>query len=336
MSINSTSGSSPKSSAPKAAAPAAPTSSAPASGGVQADTFNPTAPVPDVPEIRTLNSINNITTEGLGYFTYDNMPSWQYQETKYRTHKNSDGTTSQESYTTYNWSAAFADVTAKLQAISSVADTSNDPTCRQIGSLARQAINNDNWEYFFDEGTAASRYAAMNATLQNIKTLTDNEPQEPQQTISQLKSSTDNANKAIQDLRSTLKDPTLTASNLEQKTQAKIDDYNKKANNIPFWHYLLLFGFFQKGSDHGNANRLQKDLATVKAANPDGLQQQLNGVVGQANKVDQQAPYANSVSGAQSLEDNARGVINSANNIQNSAQDQANQGQDLSKSLNQP
>ena len=295
--------------------------------------------VPDIPAIRTLQSVHQISDDCLGYWNGD-MPSWQYQYTEWKTRTvtNSQGQRVQEQYavTKYNWGAAFADVRAKLQSVAAVAGSTNDSRCQEIARIANQALTSNDWQYFFDEGSDASRYAQLKATLNSINAITQDTPNEPQDTVNQMNGAIGNAGKAIQDLRTTLKDPTLSASNLASKTQAKIDYYNQKANNIPWWHYVLIFGFFQKGSDHGNASRLAQDLKTVQTSNPDALQQQLDALAGRATSVNQQACNTNTIDGASQLQSNAQPITDGANGVRDKANDQNNQGKDLSNSVNQP
>ncbi len=296
-----------------------------------ASTAGAPAYIPDIPAIRTLNNVNQIASEGLNGFN-NGLPSWEYQRTE--THTRSDG--SQYTTTTYDWGAAFADVRSKLQAIASVAGGTNDSRCNQIANLANSALESNDWQYFLDEGSDESRYAQLQNTLNNIYTLTQDMPQEPQTTVNNMNGAVDNASKAIQDLRTTLKNPTLTASNLPQKVQAKVDEYNQKANNIPWWHYLLLFGFFEKSGDHGTASRLQQDLSTVQTANPDQLQQQLDGIASKVPGVTQMAENTTTIDGASQLQETAQPVTDAANNVAGEATNENNQGNDLIHTVNTP
>ncbi len=287
--------------------------------------------IPDIPAIRTLNSVNQIAGEGLNYFN-DGLPSWQYQNTE--THTRSDG--SQYTTTTYDWGAAFADVRSKLQAIAGVAGGTDDSRCQQIANLANTALESNDWQYFLDEGSDASRYAQLQNTVNDIYTLTQNLPHEPQTTVTNMNGAIDSASNAIQDLRTTLKNPTLTASNLPQKVQSKVDEYNQKASNIPWWHYLLLFGFFEKSGDHGTASRLQQDLSTVQSANPDQLQQQLDGIESKVPGVTQMAENTTTIDGASQLQDAAQPVTSAAKGVASTASSENNQGKDLIHTVSTP
>lgn len=318
-------------------------------GAAPGDTYTPSpaaasCSIPDIPAIHTLTAVNQISDQCLGIWGADGYPSYQYQYTKTYKHYHQGYTDSYGNYqppyytytyeTKYNWGAAFADIRAKLQAIADTAGNTNESRCQEIAQLANNALQSNDWQYFLDVGSDQSRFAQLQATLQNINELTSNTPSEPQTTVNQMNGAIADANGAIQDLRNTLKDPTLTASNLSQKVQAKISEYNQKANNIPWWHYLLIFGFFEKAGDHGTANRLQQDLHTVQTSNPDQLQKDLNGIASQAPSIVQQACNTTTVDGATQLQSTAQPVTDAANQVAQTATGQSNQGKDLVKTLN--
>jgi hypothetical protein len=287
------------------------------------------AQIPDISAIRTLQNVNNIASQGLSYFTFDNMPTYQYQDTRTRTRK--DG--SQYTQTTYNWGAAFADVTAKLSAISAITGNENDPHCQEISRLASQALNVNSWEHMLDAGTAATRYLGLSNTLREIQQLTNDTPEQPGVTVNRMDGSIAGADANINDLRRALNDPTVKASDLDQKVQAKIAADHAKAKAIPFWHYLLLFGLFEKGGANGDASDLQNNLSTVRQANPDQLATRLAADKSRANDVVQQATSVRTLDGARGVSQAAKPVTDDANAIKGQAEDQRNHINDLIKSL---
>lgn len=285
---------------------------------------------PEIGAIRTMQNINDIAGQGLSYFTFDNLPSYEFQVQKLRTRR--DGTQYYE--TTYNWSAAFADVTAKLNAISAIAGSEDNPQCQQIANMARQAVMTDAWEYALDEGSAESRYLGMSTTLREIQQITNDTPPQPGETMGSLNNAVAGADNNIRDLRNQMGNATLKQGNLDQRVADVVTKDHAKANSVPWWHFLLLFGFFQKHGANSAASDAQADLDAYKAANPDDLQQRLDAVKSRAAQVADQASHTYTIDGARQLQGSANPVTSDAGAIRDQAGTARDKVKDLIDKLN--
>jgi hypothetical protein len=298
--------------------------------------------VPHLGVIDSLNSIHTISGEALGWGD-PNYPGWQYQETKYRTktgyqdvahtHKNgtvyykSEPYTYQESYVTYRWGSAIQDVRARLQAIQAVAGQSNDSSMRAIANIASNALNQNNWEYMLDEGTAHSRYVALYISLQNINQLS-NTPNQPDASVNNMNGAVLGAKTALSALNANLNNQAVRGSDAVSKLQAAIQQQKDLANNTSgFWHP------FKKHDAENRATQLQKELNTLQGVDPTGLNNQLTSVARRDYETTQEAWGVNNLDGANRLQNDVQPVANDANNLKNQASDQANQVQDLINQL---
>lgn len=287
-------------------------------------------PIIDLSSIRSLQNINDITSQGLGYFTYDNMPSFQYQST--RTRNNKDGT--QTSYTVYNWGAAFADVRAKLTAISAIAGNEPDNTCRQIAQMATMALMQNNFEQALDTGSNASRYVALSVALRNIQTLTNDTPAQPSATVNSMNNAINGAQGTINDLRRQLADGTISSRDLDAKVAAKVKADNDGVAAIPTWKKFAGVGLVQQHNFNSDAKAVQEDLAAIKGANPDALQGRLNQDKQRAGGVQQQASNVRYIEEARALANSASPVKGDAKAVDGEAGGLRDKVNDLIKRLN--
>lgn len=287
-------------------------------------------PIPDLSVIRSMQNINSIAGDGLGYFTFDNMPSYQYQSTRTRTHK--DGT--QETYTVYNWGAAFADVRAKLTAIQAIAMNEPDGTSRQIAMMAQQALMQNNFEQMFDSGSNASRYVALSVCLRNIQQLTGDTPAQPSATVGNMKSAISNADATIGQLRGALANGTIADRGLDAKVAARVKKDQDGVAAIPTWKKWAGVGLIQQHNFNSDAKDVQDELSAVRSANPDALAGRLNDDRQRANGVVGQAFGVRSMDDARSLASAASPVTSDANGITNQAAGLRDKINDLIKRLN--
>ncbi len=271
----------------------------------------------DMPELRTMQSIHEISKD-YSVFGGPQYPGWKYQETRTR----QDGTT----YTAYHWREAISELQAKLQSIRAVAGNQNDFRSKTIANMANTAIQQNFWAEFLDEGSSRSRYAALYTAVQSINQMSETPPQ-PQQSVDSMANSVNGANGQIGGLRQKISDPATRTA--DEKVQAKAAELRQKAQTIPWWQFVLIFGFFKKASLNNQAKRVEENLATLKAANPDALQDKLNDVARRAYETSQQSWTAKTIDDAQALHNNAGPIAQEANGVAASAGDQAKKIQDL-------
>lgn len=271
----------------------------------------------DLPEIRTMASIHEISKD-YSMFGGPQYPGWKYQETRTR----QDGST----YTHYHWREAISELQAKLHSIRAVAGNQNDFRSKTISQMADTAIRQNFWAEFLDEGTYRSRYSALYTAVQNIHTMSEVPPQ-PQQSVDGMAKTVNGAAGAVGGLRQRIGDPAT--RNADAAVQKKAAELREKANNIPWWQFLLIFGFFKKASLNNQAKRVEENLAVLKAANPDALQDKVNDVARRAYEVGQSSWSAKNIDDAQALANNASPINQEANGVAASASDQAKKIQDL-------
>jgi hypothetical protein len=277
----------------------------------------------DMPEIRTMASIHEISKD-YSLFGSPQYPGWKYQETRSR----QDGST----YTVYHWREAISELQAKLQAIRAVAGNQNDFRSKTIASMADTAIRQNFWAEFLDEGSSRSRYSALYVAVQSINQMSEVPPQ-PIQSVDGMAGAVNGAKGAVDGLRSTMKDPGVMSA--EAKTQAKAAEFRQKAQNIPWWHFLLIFGFFEKSGLNNKAKKVEEQLAVLKAANPDSLELQLSETARKAYETSQQSWVAKNIDDAQALANAANPIAAEAGGISKSAQGQASKIQELLKTISQ-
>lgn len=234
-------------------------------------------------------------------------------------------------YTVYEWGTAIQDIRARLQSIQTVAQDEDDSTCRQIAAIAGQALQQNDWQYAMDEGTAHTRYIALYTALQNINTLAQ-APGNPSDAANQMSQRVAAAKSSVDQLQQTMKDPGL--KNAPTRAQTQIAAERKAAAAIPWWHYMLLFGFFQKSGHSDAADTLQQDLTNYQSADPSGLKDQVVNTERQAYDTAQQGWKVKNTSDAQTFDNSAAQVGQTADGIKQQADQQNGQVQDLLKRLN--
>lgn len=292
------------------------------SGVVQARQLDAPA---DLPAIRIMKSVNQIAGESLSLGGAI-WPSWRYQMTKTR----SDGST----YTEYDWRGACTELRAKLEAIKSVTRSMPDHRSQAIHKTASQAIGSYNFgevlDFLFDGKKGRSDYAALYSTLSNIRQMSKT-PAEPVHTVDAMAKSVNAAGGAVSGLRQNVENPA--AKGVESKVSTKASELRQKAQSIPWWQFLLLFGFFQKSKFNNQAKRLEENLATLKAANPDAAAQKAADLARQAYDVTVSAGSLKTIDDAQKLENDAKPVITGADGLKRDAEGQSKRIQDLLKTI---
>ncbi len=276
---------------------------------------------PDMPELRIMKSIHEISGEAMT-FGGPQYPAWRYQETRER----SDGST----YTYYHWREAIADLRSKLSAIEAVASNQTDFRSKTIADMARNAMWQNNWSELLDDGTSRSRYAALYVAVQSINSMSKVPPQ-PVDSVNGMFSAVNGAKGAIDGLRNTMKDPGVVSA--DEKARSKASSLRQAAQSIPWWQYLLIFGFFKKMSLNNQAKKVEENLAVLKAANPDNFEGQLTDTARKAYETSQTAWNAKNIDDAQALANSAGPIQNEATGISNGASGQAKKIQDLLKTI---
>ncbi|MBM3275152.1 MAG: hypothetical protein FJZ00_08355 [Candidatus Sericytochromatia bacterium] len=279
----------------------------------------------DLPEIRTLESIRQISSGGLGLFGMY-YPGWQYERTRTR----SDGST----YTDYDWAAACSELRAKLSSVQAVARHSEGARAKAIDRAAGSAIASHTFgavlDILFDTRAGRSDYQALRAALNNIHEMAAT-PAQPAVTVDRVNGAVGTAQSAIGGLRQAAGNPG--SKSAEAEVQAKAADLRQKAQNIPVWQFILIFGFFRKMSFNNQAKRLEEQLAVLKAANPDALTQRAADLARQAYEVGRQAGAARSVDDGFALENSSKPIIAGADGVRKDAQAQAEKINALFKTL---
>ncbi len=291
-------------------------------GAVQARQPEPPA---DVPSIRIMKSVHQIAGESLT-LGGSIWPSWRYQTTKTR----GDGST----YSDYDWRGACTELRAKLEAIKSVTRSMPDSRSQAIHKSASSAIGSYNFgevlDFLFDTGKGRSDYAALYSTLSNIHQMSKTPP-EPVQTVDAMAKSVNAAGGAVGGLRQSVENPA--AKGVESKVSTKATQLRQQAQTIPWWQFLLLFGFFKKSSLNNQAKRLEDNLATLKAANPDAAAQKAADLARHAYDVGLSAGSAKNIDDAQKLENDAKPVVTGADGLRRDAEGQSKRIQELLKSI---
>ncbi|HEY9724002.1 MAG TPA: hypothetical protein V6D47_18515 [Oscillatoriaceae cyanobacterium] len=312
----------------------------------------PVGQVKDIPIIHTLDQVANVSHQALGWGDPE-YPGWQYQYTAYKTeyetqqveHTRSDGSTYYTNeqvkksvpYTAYHWGDAILDMRARLQSIADITSDNPDMHAQQIHSLATNALRQNDWEYWFDEGTAHSRYVAIYSSMQSINTLAEGTPNQPTTSVNSMVNAVQGAKGKIGSLQSSLNDPRM--KSIAADTQKRIAAEEAAANKpTPLWAKITLIPWiFYAISHHGHsstADRLKQDLATAQAAKPTDLTSQLSGPARQTyDTTVNDAWPAQTIEDANKLQVAAAPITNSANTIGNNANNQNQQVQDLLKTV---
>ena len=269
----------------------------------------------NLPEIKSLSAIRSLSQDALGYFGTGNAqyPGIRYQSTR----EDKDGNVR----TTYNFGQAITDLRIRLQAIASVAGTQDDFQSKTVARLATQAVNQNNWDYMLDNGTAQSRYAALFATVQNISELSIT-PEQPAATEATLYGSVNDARKAIQGLESTLASPATKTA--ETRAGARVSALKKQIETIPTWQKFALVGLFRKGNLEGQIRDIQSQLATLKSARPQESLKNLSSMAARAYEVGQSGAGADSIDEARKYADEASPLANQVRTLGNQATGEAN------------
>lgn len=273
------------------------------------------APPADLPALRTMKSVHSIAGQSLSLGGAI-WPSWRYQTTRTR----SDGST----YTEYDWAAACTELRAKLEAIRSVTAQMPDARSKAIHDSARQAINSYNFgevmDFLFDGRKGRSDYAALYSTLSSIRRMSET-PASPAETVEGLARSVGAAAGAVGNLRGAAGDPA--AREAEQKARAKASELRQQAQSIPWWQFLLIFGFFRKMSLNGKAKQIEQNLATLQAADPDGAARKAADLARRAYEAGIKAGAAKNIDDAQALASDAAPVSKEAQALQRDLDGQA-------------
>lgn len=291
-------------------------------GAVQAR--QPEGPA-DIPAIRIMKSVHKIAGESLTLFGAL-TPPWRYEVTKVR----SDGTT----YRDYNWAAACTELRAKLEAVKAVTRNMPDSRSQAIYKSASHAISAYNFgevlDFFFEGKKGASDYASLHSTLSSIHKMSRT-PAEPVNTVDTMAKSVNAAGGAVAGLRQNVENPA--ARGVESRVSAKASELRQKAQSIPWWQFLLLFGFFKKSSLNNQAKRLEENLATLKAANPDAAAGKAAELARQAYDVSTSAASLKTIDDAQKLENDAKPVVTGAETLRRDAEGQSRRIQELLKTV---
>ncbi|MBM3269775.1 MAG: hypothetical protein FJZ01_19255 [Candidatus Sericytochromatia bacterium] len=283
------------------------------------------SPPADLPEIRTLKSVHQIASNIAMFGSL--YPGWQYERTRTR----SDGST----YTDYDWGSACVELRSKLEAIRAI--TGNMPgnsRARAIYDTATRSINAHTFgavlDFLFDTRQGRSDYQALYSTLVSIQRMSDTPP-EPAALVDATNKAVGGAAAAVAGLGRAAADPA--SQGAENKAASKAAELRQAAQAIPWWQYLLIFGFFKKMSLNNQAKKVEQNLATLKAANPQGLQDRAADLARQAYDIGNQAGGVNSIDAAFQLENSAKPVIAGSEGLRRDAQGQADRIQALFKAL---
>lgn len=312
----------------------------------------PVGQVKDIPIIHTMNQVSDIANQALGWGDPE-YPGWQYQYTAYKTyysndqvaHTRTDGSTyyttervkHTQAYTAYHWGEAIQDMRARLQSIVDVTSDNPDMHAQQIHTLAANALRQNDWEYWFDEGTAHSRYIAIYSAMQSINTLASGTPNQPTTSVNSMVNAVQGAKGKIGALQSSLNDPRT--KSIVSDTQKRIAQEEAAAKKpTPLWAKITLIPWIFYAISHSNhsgtADRLKQELATEQAANPSDLTSQLSTTARQTyDTTVNEAWPATTMEDANKLQVDANPIVNSANGIGNNANSQNQQVQDLLNSV---
>ncbi len=285
----------------------------------------PAAPA-DLPEIRTMRSVHQIASNIAMFGAI--YPGWQYERTRTR----ADGST----YTDYDWGSACVELRARLESIKSVtAAMPGSARAKAIRDTASSALGAHTFgvvlDFLFDTRQGRSDYQALYSTLTNIQRMSQT-PAEPAQTVETVGKAVAGAAGAVDGLRQAAGDPA--SKGAEEKARARAADLRQQAQTIPLWQFFLIFGFFKKMSLNGQAKKVEENLATLKAANPDALGQRAAELARQAYDIGTEAGTAKSLDDAFKLEADAKPIVTGSEGVRRDAQGQADKIKALFKALN--
>ena len=278
----------------------------------------------ELPDIKSMNVINRLASDALGYFGTGNS---QYPGVRYQsTYTDREG----QEHIRYNYGQAIADLRVRLSAIQSMASSYDDFQSKTIARMADMALTQNNWDYVMDNGTSQSRYAALLATIQNISQLSV-APAHPSETETTLHGSVNAARDSVRQLESALLDPGVRTA--QGRTQTRVSELRKQIEAIPMWQKVLLVGLAKKGSLEGQIRNLQGGLQTLEKANPKASLEQLSSTAARAYEVGQSGARAQDLGAAQKYADEADPVTREARNLGNQAQNQAETVRTLLRNL---
>lgn len=277
-----------------------------------------------LPEIKALRAINRLAEEAVGFFGTGNAqyPGPRYQQS----YRDSQGNIR----TRYLFGQAITDLRTRLEAIRSVAASYDDFQSRTIARMAETALRQNNWDYALDNGTAQSRYAALFATVHNIAQ-TSVTPAQPAETQKALGDVVSRARQAIAGLEGAVQDPATKGA--ESRAADKVNTIRKDVEAIPTWQKVLLFGLIRKGSMQGRIKDIERDLATLKAANPGARLDELATLAARAWEVGQQGAEAASLEQAERFAREAEPVRKEADQVRRRSDDQTEAIRKLLKTI---
>lgn len=281
----------------------------------------------DLPEIRTLRSVNQIAHQALGYGSAQ-YPSWNYQYSRDTGRKDQYGEPIYE--TAYRWGEAISDQRARLEAIETVTRNATDSTSKAIYSVAHTALQQYTWDRFLDNGTSQSRYVALHAAAQSIASMSV-APGEPATVVQGMFGRVEAGKGAIGGLQTTLANPATKGAVERAKDAAEKERAEAKA--VPLWQKILIFGLFKSSSHNKAAKRYDEQAQALQQADPAKLRDQLAEGARDAYEVSQDSWTARDIEDARRLQDEANPVNGRLDQIKGTAQRQNEQISDLLKRL---
>ncbi|MBM3260218.1 MAG: hypothetical protein FJY99_10780 [Candidatus Sericytochromatia bacterium] len=170
-----------------------------------------------------------------------------------------------------------------------------------------------------DNGTAQSRYAALFATVHNIAQ-TSVTPAQPAGTQRALGEVVSRARQAIGGLEGAVSDPATTG--VEARAADKVRAIRQDAAAIPTWQKVLLVGLIRKGTLNGRIKDIERDLATLKAANPSARLDVLATLAARAWEASQQGAEATTLDQAERFARDADPIRRETDQVRRRSDDQ--------------
>ncbi|MEB3204938.1 MAG: hypothetical protein VKP57_09585 [Candidatus Sericytochromatia bacterium] len=278
----------------------------------------------NLPEIKALRAVNRLAEDAMGFFGTGNAqyPGARYQQTYRDSHGNVR--------TRYLFGQAIQDLRVRLDAIRSLAASYDDFQSRTIARMAETALRQNNWDHAMDNGTAQSRYAALFATVHNIAQ-TSVTPAQPAETQKALGDVVARARQAIGGLEGALADPATIGA--EARAADKVRAIRQDVAAIPAWQKVLLVGLIRQGAMNGKIKGIERDLATLKAANPGARLDELANLAARAWEVGQQGSEASTLDEADRFAREADLIRRETDQVRRRSDDQAEAIQKLLKTL---
>lgn len=277
-----------------------------------------------LPEIKALRAINKLAEDAVGFFGtgHAQYPGPRYQQS----YRDSQGNIR----TRYLFGQAIQDLRVRLEAVRSLAASYDDFQSRTIARMAETALRQNNWDHAMDNGTAQSRYAALFATVHNIAqtSVTPAQPAETQKALGEVVS---RARQAIGGLEGAVSDPATTGA--EARAADKVRAIRQDAAAIPTWQKVLLVGLIRKGALNGRIKDIERDLATLKAANPSARLDELATLAARAWEASQQGAEATTLDQAERFARDADPIRRETDQVRRRSDDQTEAIRKLLKTL---